>query len=132
MNTKLLMIISTTIMTVGGLALTFFPQEILYGFGLGSAGYFSVLLQVTGALYLGFAMLNWMAKGFLLGGIYNRPITMANFLHYFIACLAIIKVAADLNNSYVWAAALIYAILASCFGYMLFTHPMRVKSPDEK
>jgi hypothetical protein len=28
--------------------------------------------MAASALYVGFAMVNWMAKGNLLGGIYNR------------------------------------------------------------
>jgi len=84
----------------------------------------TLIIQIVGALYLGFAMMNWMAKAVLIGGIYARPLCMGNFLHFTIAALALIK--ATVNNTslkYVWVATIVYSIFAILFGIVLFTSP---------
>ncbi|MBK8392540.1 MAG: hypothetical protein IPL23_26175 [Saprospiraceae bacterium] len=50
-----------------------------------------LMLQLMGALYYGFAMLNWMTKSALIGGIFNRPIAVANFTHFFIAGISLLR-----------------------------------------
>ena len=59
-----------------------------------------------------------MSKASLIGGIYNRPIALANWTHFFIAVLALIKgVLANPSLSYViWSIAIIYSIFAILFG----------------
>ena len=42
-------------------------------------------------------MLNWMAKGTLIGGIYNKPIAIGNFTHFTIGGLALIKIITEIN-----------------------------------
>lgn len=44
-----------------GITLSFLPQEVENYFDLPVGS--SIVLQLGGALYFGFAMLNWMAKG---------------------------------------------------------------------
>jgi hypothetical protein len=61
--------LSAGLMTILGLAASFAPQEILSAAGADSEGLPVLLVQITGGLYLGFAMLNWMARGVLIGGI---------------------------------------------------------------
>jgi len=46
---------------------------------------------LLGALYVDFAMLNWMVKGSLIGNIYNRPVAVANFTHFLVGGLALAK-----------------------------------------
>ena len=50
-----------------------------------------MLVQLAGALYVGFAMVNWMAKGNLLGGIYNRAVAMGNFADFGIGAIVLVK-----------------------------------------
>ena len=93
MNTKLIMIASTLVMGIAGVALSFMPQEILNYFGLvNSSSINAIVLQVLGALYFAFAMTNWTARANLIGGIYGRPIAIGNLCHFTIAGLALIKV----------------------------------------
>lgn len=82
MNTKLLMISSALLMATGGVLLQFIPHEILNYFGADSSGINPLFIQMTGALYLGFAMMNWMAKTVMIGGIYARPLAIGNFAHF--------------------------------------------------
>lgn len=110
-----------------GLSLTFAPDEISIYLGISSAKTFQLILQILGALYFAFAMLNWMAKGSLIGGIYNKPIALANFAHFSIGGLALLKEL--LNNSnlpiLLWIIAGIYFIFASIFGLILSRHPIK-------
>lgn len=111
-----------------GLLASFLPDEILNSVGLTSTVLPTLLLQITGALYLGFALMNWMAKTVLIGGIYSRPLCIGNFLHFTIAALALIKV--TLNNTsleYVLIATIIYSVFAIMFGLVLFTSPTKNK-----
>src|SRR4051812_7200642 len=78
MSTRVLMTATVVVMTVAGLAATFAPDEIAAAAGGVGSRAIVVVLQMAGALYLGFAMLNWMSRGSSLGGIYGRPLVMAN------------------------------------------------------
>lgn len=129
MNTKLLMILSALLMAAGGVLLQFFPHEILNYFNVDSNGILPLILQMMGALYLGFAMLNWMAKTVLIGGIYARPLAMSNFLHFTVGALALLKYAYSSQASWaVWIAATTYSLFAVLFGIVLFTHPLKTRS----
>lgn len=124
MNTKLILISSSLVMGIAGLAASFFPKEILLYLGYPSAGFEHLLIQVMGALYFGFAMMNWMARDFIIGGIYARPIAMGNFVHFLVAGLALIKGAFSISNSPVlWVAAGIYSVFALLFYLIAFRHP---------
>lgn len=122
MNTKLLMIISAVIMGIAGIVLSFLPQEIAEY--IGSAAISSIMLQMMGALYFGFAMLNWTAKSNLIGGIYSKPVALANFAHFFIGGLALLKLAFNESDLlYIWIAGTIYWSFGILFSYVLFTNP---------
>lgn len=134
MNTKSLMTSSAIILALIGISLIFFPKEILDYFELSTSDTLELLMQIIGSFYFAFAMLNWMSKGSLIGGIYNRPIALANWTHFFIAVLALIKgVLANPSLSYViWSIAIIYSIFAILFGIVLFKHPVSENKINNK
>ena len=120
MNTKILMASSALVMAALGVAATFLPQEIIAALG-GSGRTLPLLVQVLGATYLGFAMLNWMAKESLIGGIYSRPVSMGNFLHFAIAGIALVKaVVAGERAVAILACTAIYVVFAVAFGAVVF------------
>jgi hypothetical protein len=126
MNTKYLMIASALFMGLLGLSASFLPAEILNYASLNSTVLPTLLIQIIGALYLGFALMNWMAKTLLIGGIYSRPLCIGNFMHFTIAGLALIK--ATFNHSdvkIVLIAAIAYSLFAILFGFVLFTNPTK-------
>ena len=126
MNTKLLMTLSAMILALIGISLIFLPNEILDYLQLSVSETLQLLMQIIGSLYFALAILNWMSKGSLIGGIYNRPIAMANLTHFVIAGLALIKgILANPSLSYViWSIAIIYSIFAIFFGIVAFKHPV--------
>ena len=125
MNTKSLMTLSAIILALIGISLIFLPGEILDYFELNVSGALLLLMQIIGSFYFAFAMLNWMSKGSIIGGIYNRPTATANWTHFVIAGLALIKgILSDPDHSYVmWSLAIIYSMFAILFGIVLFKRP---------
>ena len=125
MNTKTLMIISAIFLAVNGFGFTFFPNEIA-GLLINDDNYiFILILQILGALYLGFSILNWMSKASLIGGIYNKPILIGNLLHFFTASMALIKLAfkVETNPQLIFSYTIIYSLFTLFFGYVFFTNP---------
>lgn len=85
---------------------------------------YSLILQMVGALYFAFAMMNWTAKESLIGGIYGRPIVIGNLTHFVIGALALIKSAAvQPPIPVLWIAVLIYSFFAAAFSFLFFRHP---------
>ena len=134
MNTKSLMTLSAIILALIGISLIFLPKEILDYLELSVSDTLELLMQIIGSFYFAFAMLNWMSKGSIIGGIYNRPIAMANLTYFVIAGLVLIKgVLANPSLSYViWSIAIIYSIFAILFGIVAFNHPVSENKIDNQ
>ena len=134
MNTKSLMTLSAIILALIGISLIFLPKEILDYFELSVSDTLELLMQIIGSFYFAFAMLNWMSKGSIIGGIYNRPIAITNLTHFVIAGLALIKgVLANPSLSYIiWSIAIIYSIFAILFGIVVFNHPVSENKIDNQ
>jgi hypothetical protein len=129
MNTKSLMAVSAVFMATLGIVASFMPQEILAYYGSRPDGRSVLLMQVAGALYLGFAMLNWTARSNLTGGIYSRPVALGNFAHFAIGAVTLLKALIGGSSRAVEAivGTVIYSLLAVWFGLVLFTHPIKNK-----
>ena len=126
MNTKIIMTASAIILGIAGIVLTFIPDEIIDYLSLEMNKILLSLMQILGALYFAFGMLNWMTKTSLIGGIYNRPIAVANFTHFLIAGLALTKgLISNPSLPYIiWIIGIIYLVFAISFGVILFRHPI--------
>lgn len=119
--TKLLMTTSAGFTGLLGLSASFFPQEILAHFGVQPDGPLVLLIGIAGALYLGFAVLNWMAREHLIGGIYSRPVALGNFVHFFLAAVVLTDQVFVAPITVPFAvAATAYALFAAAFGYVVF------------
>jgi Na+-driven multidrug efflux pump len=124
MNTKYVMIAAACMTGIIGALLLFLPEEIANFFHLPEMTAGSLLfIQVTGALYFGFAILNWLAKANLIGGIYSRPVAAGNFVHFIIGGLSLGKGYMSTGEPVILVAAAIYSVFAILFGYVIFTHP---------
>lgn len=125
MNTKPVMIASAMAMGVVGVVLSFMPQEVLQYVGSDSTSIHPIILQLMGALYFSFAMINWTAKANLIGGIYGRPIAIGNFTHFMVGALALIKTYMTSRTNVVLVPSIVYAVFAILFGIIFFTHPLK-------
>jgi hypothetical protein len=123
MKTRILLGASALFLAVLGVGITFLPQELLTHFGVRLEGVPVLLIQLLGALYLGFAILNWMNRGNRIGGIYNRGVSMANFFHFGVGAVSLLKGVAAQFTPEVAVAATIYLVFGIWFGLVLFTHP---------
>ena len=124
MNTRYLMVASALLMATIGLSLTFAPQEILHHLDSEATNWEQSLAQLCGALHFGFALMNWMAKGVLLGGIYGRPIVIGNLVHFTMGALLLLKMSSGPSTDAVrWVLFGVYAVFAGLFGFVMYTHP---------
>ncbi|WP_405396203.1 hypothetical protein [Maribacter sp. Asnod2-G09] len=129
MNTKILMTFSSLFLAIMGLTISFLPNEIINYLDIESNIITILFIKILGALYMAFAILNWMARGTLFGGIYNRPITMGNLMHFGVGAIALIKIAPNSANysEIIIPLTGIYIIFALFYLYIFKTNPISVK-----
>ena len=130
MNTKILMTSGAILFALIGINLILFPKVILNHLELGVSDTLEILMQTIGSLYYGLAMLNWMSRGNLIGGIYNRPVIVANLTHFGIAVLVLIKgIYTNPSLSYIiWIITIMYSIFTILFGILLIKYPDNKKN----
>jgi hypothetical protein len=118
------MISSAVVMMLLGVLMIFAPREVL-AWGGSQAHLFPVLvIQSAGALYLGFAMVNWLARGNVIGGIHSRPISMGKLVHFFVMAATLLRaLSAGRGSVVLWVAVFAYAMFAGWFGLVVFKGP---------
>lgn len=120
MNTKMLMTSSSLILAAMGVLALFAPDLLLSTQGAEVTEAASLLVQLMGGMYFAFAMMNWTAKDSAIGGIYARPVSLANFSHFLTGTLLLMKYLFDEFSPSVLAAAAVYTIYAVCFYWLVF------------
>ena len=125
MKTKLLMTSSAVFFGIIGILLSFLPNEIAEYLSVEPTIITILFLQILGALYLGFGILNWMAKGTLIGGIYNRPIAFGNLMHFVVGAITLVKVISNIqtHTEIIIFLTVFYVIFALLFAYVFKTNP---------
>ena len=121
MKTRALMFASAIFAGILAVAALFAPDEILAAAAVPPSPLLPPLVQLCGALLLGFAMINWMAKGSRVGGIYNRPIAMGNIIHFAVGAITLDRFA--LRGHHTWPVlvlATVYTLFAVGFGLVVF------------
>jgi hypothetical protein len=102
------------------------PRIALSASGVRAAPATMVIVQLAGALYLGFAALDWMARGNMIGGIYARPVTIGNLLHFVSGTAVIVKaLSRDPMPAALWMLSAVYVVLAVAFSALLWRSPAR-------
>lgn len=121
---NLLLAASAVVYLAAALPLLFAPAEAGAWLGAAPDAGRDLLLQVVGNALLGFAMLNWASRHSRLGGIFGRPLVLANLSHTATAFLLLARPAAraPAEPSLVVPAAA-YLVLAVAFGSRLFVSP---------
>ena len=123
MNTKYLMVSSSMFLGFLGLLSLFVPEELLKILSLPFTSPLPVLIQLLGALYLSFALMNWTAKDNIIGGVYLRPISIANFSHFMIGALTLLNNQfSNGANLYLLSLSIVYAVFAIIFTWLVFFH----------
>ena len=121
---NLLLTASAAVYFAAAVPLLFAPDELLAFAGEPASGLDAALLQVVGSAFFGFSMLNWMSRYTRTGGIYGRPLVIANLTHAASAALLLGKAASREGFPVAVMVPLgIYALLAVGFGAALFSSP---------
>lgn len=129
MNTKIVMTSSALFYAIIGIILSFLPNEIADYLNVEYNIVTILFLNIMSALYLGFGILNWMAKGTYIGGIYNRPIAIGNLMHFGVGAIALIKVVSNIqaHSEIVISLTVVYVIFAILFVYIFRTNPTKTE-----
>jgi hypothetical protein len=108
---------------IAGFVLLFSPDAVLPRLisGYPSSGLW--LGQLLGAAWLGLAALNWINRRLILGGVFGRPIVLANAIHYFISAMVLIRAVIRQPEASVELAAIPAIALAVAYGALLFRGP---------
>lgn len=120
MTARTLMIVSALFLAFCGLLTLFVPEKVL-GVHDSPADTATVLLiQMMGALYLGFASVNWLARGAEIGGSDTRPVSAGNFVHFLVVTILLAKAAVTHGVVQLAASAVVFGLFALGFGWLLF------------
>jgi len=112
---------SSLVLGLAGIFALFAPDVLLAMLSVPMTNPLSVLIQLMGALYFSFALMNWTAKDSIIGGIYARPISLGNFAHFFSGTLLIAKYL--LSNGFnvsILLMLVVYTIFAALFYWLVF------------
>ena len=129
MSPKILMTSSALLLACIGILLSFLPNEVMEYLNVEPNTITILFLNILSALYLGFGILNWMAKGTLIGGIYNRPIAIGNLMHFGVGAIALVKVVLNIQThlEIIISLTVVYVIFAILFAYIFLTNPTKTE-----
>lgn len=104
-----------------GAACVFAPEEVGAALtGRGDPLAFSLL----GSALIGLGVANGMTRHQPLGGIYGRPVVVANLGHFVIGGLALLRVGLDGEaTGWAWALGVLYLLGAVAYGARLVGRP---------
>jgi hypothetical protein len=124
MISSLISYVSSVVLAVAGVALLFASDVILPSVVSGFPVDAAWLGQLLAAAWLGVAFLNWAHRATVLGGIYGRPVVLANFALYVISALSLVRVLhGNAASAWLWPAFAVAAVLALAYGALLLRGP---------
>jgi hypothetical protein len=81
--------------------------------------------QLLAAAWLALAAVNWLSQSSLLGGIYARPVVMANATGYFIAAMVLLKVVTrQAVPAALWLLVVPVVLFAGIYTWLLLRGPI--------
>ncbi|MEO8224275.1 MAG: hypothetical protein ABI661_05675 [Gammaproteobacteria bacterium] len=116
---------SAGFLAIGGLVLLFAPDELLPRALPAFPVTVSWMGQLVAAGWLGLAVLNWVSRSTVLGGIYGRPVVLANAWFYFIGATTLLRVMFAHEHLMMlgWIAVPV-AVFAGVYAWLLFRGPI--------
>jgi len=119
---RLILSICALILGLAGVAAMFAPEEIEYYVAGANSPALPLAIQLAGSGLLGFAFLDWMSRGIRIGGIYGRPVAIANLVLTTTAAFALGKAAAGAPHPGLIALTAVFGALAVAFAWLAFAH----------
>ena len=93
----------------------------------------TLILQMLSAALLGLGILNWFSRANLIGGIYGRPLALANFLFFFVSSTALVRAVLHHPEPMpILCAAALGVLFTVAFAWLLFFHDPVGKKPEEE
>ncbi|MDF1505788.1 hypothetical protein [Roseisolibacter sp. H3M3-2] len=133
MISSLLSRLSAALLLAGGATLLFAPDVVLPALVPGFPRDGAWLGQLLGAAWLGAAALNWLQRGALLGGIYGRPVVMANTALYFVSAASLLRaLLGGAAPRAAWVVAAPATALAVAYGALLLRGPFDPLRPPAR
>lgn len=128
---EIILSLSAAVLLLMGGAGMFAAPEVASWLGASDPGATALVVQLAGCGMLGFALQNWLSRKNRIGGIYARPLGLANLLLFAGAALSIGKAVASKNLPMGWLLLLAsFAGLAIGFAWLIFLHdPLADVSP---
>lgn len=91
--------------------------------------------QLLGAALIALAWLNWLHRDALLGGIYGRPVVLANAMFYMLSAVSVLRGAVQLRRAagagkdapgaeVLWVAGVVLGLLAGAYWWILYRGPL--------
>ena len=127
MKARFILVVSAIVLLVFGLGFIISPQWTMELFDITVEPGGILMTQLLGAGFVGFAILNWMARNVT---VYEdaSPILWANFFMNSIGfVVALLQRLDGLGNAWSWVPVALYLLFALAFGYCIL-----VRSSIEK
>ncbi len=124
MKLNLLVVITAVVYALPGLVFTFAPDEVLLRLGLAAAPpLLHWLLELLGGALMGLAIMNAMQRYAMVGGVYGRPLLLANLTLLSIGGLSSLRLWRTTGDQRILIAAVILCALLAAYGRLLFKSP---------
>ncbi|MTI19852.1 hypothetical protein E1176_02335 [Fulvivirga sp. RKSG066] len=111
-----------------GVAISFLPQEIFSFYNEAPSTIGVLAIKLLGIALIALASVNWLSKDRLIGGIYNRPVALANAMHYSVGSVILLKTMALNSSTPLIVLSIIYGVFGVAFFKIMFTTPKQVAS----
>lgn len=121
--TRIILVASSTLLAVVGLACLFLPELLARWLALASGA--ADALPLAAAALIGVAALNWTGRGAIYGGIYGRPIVLANFMTVGVTTLVLLRGQLEAPTVLGWTLAAAFLSYLAGFALLLFRPPTR-------
>lgn len=126
MHSRLVSATSAILLASAGVVLLFAADDLLPWLIDGYPATGAWLGQLVGAGYLAVANLNWMTRRSVIGGLFGRPVVVANTTLFFVSFLSL----ATAGSAAGWPmslslGALITGLMVALYGWLMFRGPFR-------
>lgn len=124
---------SALVLFAGGLVLLFGADDVLPAVAPGFPASAAWIGQLLAAAWLGVAGMNWLQRRSRIGGIYGRPVVVANVGLYFISALTLIgTVRRGAGGTALWIVTGVFAAFAIVYMALMLRGPFdREASRDD-
>jgi hypothetical protein len=126
MKTQPILLISALALFGCGIVTLFAPQELAALLTGPGAAANPLIVQLLGAGFLALGVLDWVSRFSSIGGIYGRPVLLANFAYFFTTTATLFHHASAAGSAPVaWTFVSVGAVLTLWYARFLFLPPKR-------